>query len=360
MTERPNTALILEGGALRGVYTSGVLDVLMLHHVKIPNVVGISAGSLNGLFYVSGQIGNAAELNLNYVRDSRYMSFSNLARQRNFFNFDFVFHDIFHDLIPFDFEPIYEEACLRIQEDLSAGFTSVINLGSPDYFEALYQDALISLYNDDSLDQRFFGSYMMNRPLLPKGLVRKLMERKTICNEIDGMIGAEMLNIRLDKSSAPISFSMHALEQILTEAADKGFKIYISAAGSGDVELALNGLEHIRSKGFKNPFTIESVHDPAMFSEQFIYSQTCIYIDPAVLRGECTTEEYLSALTLTASEAAGLDNCAGSIEKGKYADMLVYSTDPMDMSPGQLMESGPDMVIINGKIVSSSMMEVVK
>ena len=58
-------------------------------------------------------------------------------------------------LIPFDFEPIYEEACLRIQEDLSAGFTSVINLGSPDYFEALYQDALISLYNDDSLDQRF-------------------------------------------------------------------------------------------------------------------------------------------------------------------------------------------------------------
>ena len=263
-------------------------------------------------------------------------------------------------LIPFDFEPIYEEACLRIQEDLSAGFTSVINLGSPDYFEALYQDALISLYNDDSLDQRFFGSYMMNRPLLPKGLVRKLMERKTICNEIDGMIGAEMLNIRLDNSSAPISFSMHALEQILTEAADKGFKIYISAAGSGDVELALNGLEHIRSKGFKNPFTIESIHDPAMFSEQFIYSQTCIYIDPAVLRGECTTEEYLSALTLTASEAAGLDNCAGSIEKGKYADMLVYSTDPMDMSPGQLMESGPDMVIINGKIVSSSMMEVVK
>lgn len=65
MPETKQTALILEGGALRGVYTSGVLDVLMLHHVKIPNVVGISAGSLNGLFYVSGQIGNAAELNLN-------------------------------------------------------------------------------------------------------------------------------------------------------------------------------------------------------------------------------------------------------------------------------------------------------
>lgn len=48
MSETKQTALILEGGALRRVYTSGVLDVLMLHHVKIPNVVGISAGSLNG------------------------------------------------------------------------------------------------------------------------------------------------------------------------------------------------------------------------------------------------------------------------------------------------------------------------
>ncbi len=108
MSETKLTALILEGGALRGVYTSGVLDVLMLHHVKIPNVVGISAGSLNGLFYVSGQIGNAAELNLNYVRDSRYMGFSNLAKERNFFNFDFVFRDIFHDLIPFDFAAFHD------------------------------------------------------------------------------------------------------------------------------------------------------------------------------------------------------------------------------------------------------------
>ena len=98
------TALILEGGALRGVYTSGVLDVMMLHHLKIDHVVGISAGSLNGLYYVSNQIGKAAELNLNYVRDSRYMGMSHLAKEKSFFNFDFVFQDIFNELIPFDFD----------------------------------------------------------------------------------------------------------------------------------------------------------------------------------------------------------------------------------------------------------------
>ncbi len=98
------TALILEGGALRGVYTSGVLDVMMLHHLKFQQVVGISAGSLNGLYYVANQIGKAAELNLSYVRDSRYMGVSHLAKEKSFFNFDFVFQDIFNELIPFDFE----------------------------------------------------------------------------------------------------------------------------------------------------------------------------------------------------------------------------------------------------------------
>ncbi len=106
MTEK-TTALILEGGALRGVYTSGVLDVMMLHHLKFMRVVGISAGSLNGLYYVADQIGKAAELNLNYVRDSRYMGVSHLAKEKSFFNFDFVFHDIFNDLIPFDFDTFH-------------------------------------------------------------------------------------------------------------------------------------------------------------------------------------------------------------------------------------------------------------
>ncbi len=101
------TALVLEGGALRGVYTSGVLDVMMLHHLRFDDVAGISAGSLNGLYYVANQIGKAAELNLNYVRDSRYMGVSHLAKEKSFFNFDFVFQEIFNELIPFDFSAFH-------------------------------------------------------------------------------------------------------------------------------------------------------------------------------------------------------------------------------------------------------------
>lgn len=133
------TALILEGGALRGVYTSGVLDVMMLHHLKIDHVVGISAGSLNGLYYVSNQIGKAAELNLNYVRDSRYMGMSHLAKEKSFFNFDFVFQDIFNELIPFDFD-----AFQRSDIQFWAGVTNCAT-GKIEFIEKRQQDDFLNV-----------------------------------------------------------------------------------------------------------------------------------------------------------------------------------------------------------------------
>lgn len=99
--------LILEGGALRGVYTSGVLDALMELGIRIPNVVGVSAGSLNALSYLSRQPGRSRDINLNYVNDPRYMGPSHLLKSFSFFNFDFVFGQLSRDLVPFDYETFY-------------------------------------------------------------------------------------------------------------------------------------------------------------------------------------------------------------------------------------------------------------
>lgn len=99
--------LILEGGALRGVYTSGVLDALMELGIRIPNVVGVSAGSLNALSYLSRQPGRSRDINLNYVNDPRYMGPSHLLKSFSFFNFDFVFGQLSHELVPFDYDTFY-------------------------------------------------------------------------------------------------------------------------------------------------------------------------------------------------------------------------------------------------------------
>ena len=68
-----NGALILEGGSLRSLFTSGVLDVFMEHNLYFSDVTGVSAGSLTGVNYVSRQPGRSAKLNIDYVNDKRYL-----------------------------------------------------------------------------------------------------------------------------------------------------------------------------------------------------------------------------------------------------------------------------------------------
>ncbi|MCI1735087.1 MAG: patatin family protein [Bacilli bacterium] len=83
--------LVLEGGAFRGVYTSGVLDYLMQQSIAFETTVGVSAGSLNGLTYVAGQIGRAGYINLRYRHDSRYVGAKAVAQEGGVIGFDYLF-----------------------------------------------------------------------------------------------------------------------------------------------------------------------------------------------------------------------------------------------------------------------------
>lgn len=86
--------LVLEGGAFRGVYTSGVLDYLMMHDINFECVIGVSAGALNGVNYVAGQIGRAANINLRYRNDPRYVGRKCYATNGGVIGFDFILGDM--------------------------------------------------------------------------------------------------------------------------------------------------------------------------------------------------------------------------------------------------------------------------
>ncbi len=83
--------IVLEGGAFRGVYTSGVLDALMEEDVNLYCTLGVSAGAMCGMNYVSGQIGRAGRINLTYRHCSRYVGFRALLENRGVIGFKFVF-----------------------------------------------------------------------------------------------------------------------------------------------------------------------------------------------------------------------------------------------------------------------------
>lgn len=97
-----NTGLVLEGGAMRGLFTMGVLDTFLKNDIIIPNVVGVSAGAAFGCNYKSRQIGRALRYNLRYCRDWRYCSMRSLIRTGDLYGAEFCYKTLPFELDPFD------------------------------------------------------------------------------------------------------------------------------------------------------------------------------------------------------------------------------------------------------------------
>ncbi len=96
------TGLVLEGGAMRGIFTAGVLDVFMENGIKFDNVIGVSAGACFGCNYVSNQIGRTIRYNMKYAKDKRYCSISSLIKTGDIFGGEFCYHTLPTELDRFD------------------------------------------------------------------------------------------------------------------------------------------------------------------------------------------------------------------------------------------------------------------
>ena len=101
---KKNTGLILEGGAMRGMFTAGVMDVLMENNIRFDGAIGVSAGAAFGVNYKSGQIGRVLRYNVKYVRDKRYCGTRVLLKTGNIFNTEFCYGEVPLKLDPFDFD----------------------------------------------------------------------------------------------------------------------------------------------------------------------------------------------------------------------------------------------------------------
>lgn len=98
------TGLVLEGGAMRGMYTAGVLDVLMEQGIEADGVIGVSAGAVFGCNYKSRQIGRAIRYNTAYCRDRRYGDVRSLLKSGDIYEEEFCYRELPDKLDPFDWE----------------------------------------------------------------------------------------------------------------------------------------------------------------------------------------------------------------------------------------------------------------
>lgn len=123
------TCLVLEGGAMRGIYTTGVLDILMQNNIKFDAIIGVSAGALFGINYKSNQKGRAYRYNMKYINDKEYIGLYSYLTTGNIMNKSFCFDKLVNELDKFDYQ--------AFKNNKTKFYVVVTNLltGTPEYQE---------------------------------------------------------------------------------------------------------------------------------------------------------------------------------------------------------------------------------
>lgn len=100
--------LVLEGGATRGVFTSGALDFLMEQKLYMSHVIGVSAGACNGVDYVSKQIGRTKNCMIHTEKEYDYINLRKFVRERSLIDMDMIFEKFPNEVYPFDFDTYFQ------------------------------------------------------------------------------------------------------------------------------------------------------------------------------------------------------------------------------------------------------------
>ncbi len=126
--------LVLEGGTLRPIFSSGVMDALLSEDIMMPYCIGVSAGISDAVSYISRQKGRNLEIVRKYRNDKRYISKRNYRKCRSLFGLDFIFGEIPDELIPFDKETFgaYEGKCVVGVTNAATGEAEYMDAGKMD------------------------------------------------------------------------------------------------------------------------------------------------------------------------------------------------------------------------------------
>lgn len=122
-----SVGLVLEGGAMRGMFTAGVIDVFLENNIKIDGIVAVSAGVLFGVNYLSKQKGRVIRYNKKFAKDKRYMGLMSYLSTGNVINKDFAYYEI-----PFKLDVFDEETYKKSDTDFYATLTN-IETGKAEY-----------------------------------------------------------------------------------------------------------------------------------------------------------------------------------------------------------------------------------
>ncbi|MBO5974372.1 MAG: patatin family protein [Paludibacteraceae bacterium] len=171
-----NTALVLEGGGLRGTFTSGVMDFFLDNEIYFPYAVGVSAGACNGLSYTSRQRGRSKTTNIDMMEKFKYVGWRQFLRRGNLIDMDLLFIDFPERLVPFDFDGY---------KNSSTFFEMVVTnceTGKAEYLNELHDEKLLTKIcrASSSLPYICQPIFIDNKPMLDGGIVDSIPLKRAI------------------------------------------------------------------------------------------------------------------------------------------------------------------------------------
>lgn len=171
------TGLVLEGGALRAIFSSGVCDGLLEGGVMADYVIGVSAGIAYGVSYVSQQPRRNLEIVARFAPDKRYMGWRNLADRdnRSYFGLKFAYDTIPNQLVPFDYDTF-----AAFPGEVEAVVTN-LNTGKADYLPVPRRDREFVVLQATCAMPLLFPTFEMGgQPYLDGGVADAIPWRRAL------------------------------------------------------------------------------------------------------------------------------------------------------------------------------------
>ncbi|MBQ4062927.1 MAG: patatin family protein [Bacteroidaceae bacterium] len=160
------SGLVLEGGGMRGIFTSGVLDNFMDRGIRFPYTIGVSAGACNGISYMSGQRGRAKYGNIDLLEQYNYIGLKQLLLKGNIMDFNLLFHVFPTEISPYDYD------ALARSKEIFEMVTTSCKSGMACYFDEKHNPTRIIDIIKASSSLPFVSpiSYVDGEPMLDGGI----------------------------------------------------------------------------------------------------------------------------------------------------------------------------------------------
>lgn len=193
------SALVLEGGGMRGVFTCGVLDNLMDRGIRFPYTIGVSAGACNGLSYISGQRGRGKFSNIDLLQKYRYIGLKHLLLKGNIMDFDLLFHKFPEEIIPYRYD-LLEQSKERFEM-----VTTSCRTGKACYYEEKHDPKRVIDIVKASSSLPFVSpiSYVDGEPMLDGGIADSIPVGRAVSLGYDNCLVVLTRNKGYRKPSKP-------------------------------------------------------------------------------------------------------------------------------------------------------------